>query len=75
MKTYVLIDRSIMVVALISAVGFLLGGEMEAAGAAITIWPISRVMISVLDVFFMFFTERPLLRSNVPANEVERISF
>lgn len=71
MRIYKLIDRFIMVAALIGAVTFLKAGEAEAAVAAIALWPISRAMASVLDVFYLFFTERPLLCSHVPAGEIE----
>lgn len=67
MKTCKLIDRVTMVVALGVSICFLWIGEYEAAGAALALWPLSRALISILDVFYMFFTERPLIRANLPA--------
>lgn len=63
-----LIDRVMMVAALGASIGFLWAGEYEAAGAALALWPLSRALISILDVFYMFFTERPLVCSAAPAS-------
>ncbi len=71
MKIYKLIDRFIMIAALIGAASFFKVGETEAAVAAIALWPISRAMASVLDVFYLFFTERPLLSAHVPSSQIE----
>lgn len=67
MKTCKLIDRAMMVLALGVSICFLWIGEYEASGAALSLWPLSRALISILDVFYMFFTERPLIRSSMPA--------
>lgn len=67
MKTCKLIDRVTMVLALGASACFLWIGEYEAAGAALALWPLGRALISILDVFYMFFTERPLIRSTMPA--------
>ncbi|MGL4281747.1 MAG: hypothetical protein ACRCS0_15395 [Albidovulum sp.] len=67
MTTCKIIDRVIMMVALTAAICFVWSGEYEASGAALALWPLSRALISILDVFYLFFTERPLIRSAVPA--------
>lgn len=63
MQTCKLIDRVMMVVALGASIGFLWINEYEAAGAALSLWPLSRATISILDVFYTFFTDRPLVRA------------
>ena len=63
MHTCKLIDRVMMVVALGASIGFVLINEYEAAGAALSLWPLSRALISILDVFYTFCTDRPLIRS------------
>lgn len=73
MKTCKLIDRVTMVVALGASICFFWIGEYEAAGAALSLWPLSRALISILDVFFLFFTERPLIRSDMPTADLREI--
>ena len=64
MPVYYIIERSALVLAMVSSVLFLIAGQGETALAALAIWPLTRALISVLDVFFVFFTERPLIRSS-----------
>lgn len=63
MPVYHIVERSALVLAMASSVLFLAANEGETALAALAIWPLTRALISVLDVFFEFFTERPLVRS------------
>ncbi len=64
MPVYYIVERSALVVAMALSVLFLAANEGEAALAALAIWPLTRALISVLDVFYVFFTERPLVRSS-----------
>lgn len=64
MPVYRIIERSALVIAIALSALFLVANEGEAALAALAIWPLTRALISVLDVFFEFFTERPLVRSS-----------
>lgn len=62
MPLYWIIDRLALIVAIGSSSVFLLTQQPETAIAALAIWPLTRAVISVLDVFFVFFTDRPLVR-------------
>ena len=73
MKICMLIDRAIMAIALATSIGFVWSGAYEAACAALALWPLSRALISILDVFYLFFTERPLIRSAMPAADMREI--
>lgn len=64
MPIYHFIERAALVFAMASSALFLAVGEGEAAIAALAIWPLTRALISVLDVFVVFFTEQPLVRSS-----------
>lgn len=64
MPLYWIIDRLALVVAIGSASVFLLMQQGETAIAALVLWPLTRGIISVLDVFFVFFTDRPLVRAS-----------
>lgn len=64
MRTSKFIDRVVMVAALGAAIGFLGVDEYEAAGAALSLWPLSRALISILDTFYTFLTERPLVTAD-----------
>jgi hypothetical protein len=64
MPFYYIVDRAALVLAIVSSATFLAFNEGEAAIAALAIWPLTRGLISVLDVFVVFFTEKPLIRSS-----------
>ena len=48
--------------ALVLSAVFLMMRELEIALVALALWPLIRAAISVLDVFVLFFTQRPLVR-------------
>ena len=64
MPLYWIIDRTALIVAMVSSSAFLLMQKPEVAIAALTIWPLTRALISVIDVFFVFFTDKPLVRTS-----------
>jgi hypothetical protein len=63
MPIYHIVERAALVFAVASSAGFLAMNEGQTAIAALAIWPLTRALISVLDVFVVFFTEKPLVRS------------
>ncbi len=74
MSLYRIVDRLALAFALMSSLVFLSMQESEAAIVSLAFWPLTRAVISVLDVFFLFFTQEPLVRSsahdaNVDAKE------
>jgi hypothetical protein len=64
MPLYWIIDRLALVTAIGSSSTLLLLQQPEASIAALTIWPLTRGIISVVDVFFVFFTDQPLVRAS-----------
>lgn len=63
MPLYWIIDRLALVTAIGTSSTMLLLQQPEACIAALMIWPLTRGIISVVDVFFVFFTNQPLVRS------------
>ena len=61
MSIYKIIDRFALVVALTASGAVLIMHQPFAAVAMLAIWPITRAVVSVLDVFYTFFTNRPLI--------------
>ncbi|MGB3179597.1 MAG: hypothetical protein WBH14_14840 [Albidovulum sp.] len=62
MNLYKIIDRLAMFLALLSSGLFFSMGVYETSIAMLMLWPATRAAISIIDVFFTFFTERPLIR-------------
>ena len=62
MLVYRIVDRLALVLALTICILFLTKHEFETALFALALWPITRVVISVMDVFVLFLTEKPLVR-------------
>ncbi|SPH24229.1 hypothetical protein DEA8626_03280 [Defluviimonas aquaemixtae] len=61
MSYYKIIDRFALVLAVTASAAVLTMHEPVAAIAMLSIWPITRATASVLDVFYTFFTNRPLI--------------
>ncbi|MDW4550001.1 hypothetical protein R5H32_11625 [Defluviimonas sp. D31] len=62
MTLYRIIDRIALVLALFSFCLFFVMQELETAISMLALWPLTRAAVLVVDVFFTFFTERPLIR-------------
>jgi hypothetical protein len=62
MSIYKIIDRFALVLALTTSGLFFAMGEYETSIAMLALWPMTRAMVLIIDVFFMFFTEKPLVR-------------
>lgn len=66
MSYYRIIDRFALVLAVTASATVLAMNEPVAALAMLSIWPITRAAASVLDVFYTFFTNRPLITALAP---------
>lgn len=74
MPIYVIVERSARVVAVTAAALLLAFHETEAAIGALALWPLTRGAISVLDVFVVFFTERPLIQASHYKRAISELS-
>ncbi len=60
MRNYIKIKRFLLVFFAVCAGGFAAVQEYEAAMAMALLWLLSKASLAVADVFYTFFTERPL---------------
>ena len=65
MPIHRILDRFALILAVTLFAAFLAMHEPASAFLALALWPLTRALISILDVFVLFFTQKPLVRRPV----------
>ncbi len=68
MLRYKKIDRTMLLLSSLGACYFIALQEYERALAMVFVWLLSKGVLAVADVFYTFFTERPLFPANRGSN-------
>ncbi len=66
MRIYQAIAKSTLALSTALSCYFLAMQEYQTAIVVFALWPLSRSLLAIADVFFTFFTERPLFAVEQP---------